>query len=556
MATTMANRGVRSWTALSVAAILGCGTPLGAQGGGQTTVKGLLLPSVGQTLTPQGSQTAPPAGQTATPANPMAAQGGPVLQLTMEQAVAMAVESNLSLKAARLNVDIAAEGVAGAQAVFKPTLSLSTSTSTNSSLASSVTDLTSGTISSSSLNDGVTVNQLMPWFGGNYTASWTNSRSTTTRTAPSFNPQLQSNVSFSYTQPLLRNFLIDPNRAALENSQTAQQVANLDIQLNTITLQNSVRQAYLQLIAANEQLKVSMQNLDLANQTLTSNQARVKVGVAAQADIITSEVAVKQNQQQLIQARGNVAASEDQLRSLILDPSRPDYWTVHLDTTDSIVVQSRDIDVDASVKSALANRLDLQEARRNLEIAHRTTRLDETLTKPSLNAIAQYSATSSGGTVFTYDGFTTTPISQTTKPFSSVLSDTFTGAVPSWAVGVTLGYPIGRTTAEANLAQQRLAEQQAQINLRNQELQVAAQIRQAARDVKTNYEVVQAAHAALDAAQQQLDAENRKQEVGLSDQFTLLQKVQTLTGARINAVSAEINYNFALLAFDRLQKVR
>ena len=555
MATTTANRGVRSWTALSVSVMLACATPLEAQGGGQTAVKGLLLPPGSQTVAPLGSQTVPPpAGQTTPTA--LAAQSGPVLQLTMEQAVTMAVESNLSLKAARLNVDIAAEGVAGAQAVFKPTLSLSTSTSTSSRLASSVTDLTSGTIASSSLNNGLSVSQFMPWFGGNYTASWSNSRSTTTQTAPSFNPQLQSNVSFSYTQPLLRNFLIDPNRAALENSQTAQQVANLDIQLNTITLQNSVRQAYLQLIAANEQLKVSSQNLDLANQTLTSNQAKVKVGVAAQADIITSQVAVKQNQQQLIQARGNVASAEDQLRSLILDPNRPDYWTVHLDATDSIVVQNRDIDVDATVQSALANRLDLQEARRNLEIAHRTTRLDETLTKPSLNAVAQYSATSSGGTVFTYDGFTTTPISQTTKPFSSVLSDTFSGAVPSWAVGVTLGYPIGRTTAEANLAQQRLAEQQAQINLHSQELQVAAQIRQAARDVRTNFEVVQAAHAALDAAQAQLDAENRKQEVGLSDQFTLLQKVQTLTGARINAVSAEINYNFALLAFDRLQKVR
>jgi len=396
----------------------------------------------------------------------------------------------------------------------------------------------------------------MPWFGGNYTASWQNSRSTTTQTAPSFNPQLQSNVSFSYTQPLLRNFLIDANRAGLENSQTAQQVANLDIELTTITLQNQVRQAYLQLIAANEQLKVNTENLTVANRQLSDNQAKVKVGVGAPVDVIASQVQVKQNEQFVIQSKGQVEAAEDQLRSLILDPNRPDYWTVHLDATDPIVVQAREIDGDAAVQSALANRIDLLEARRNLEITRRTVRLDETLTKPSLNAIAQYSATSSGGTVFSYDGFSTTVVSRTTKSFGSVLSDTFSGAVPSWVVGAQFSMPIGRSAAEANLAQQRLVEQQAEINLHNQELQVAAQIRQAVRDVRTGYQVVQAAQAALDAAQKQLEAENRKQDVGLSDTFTVVLKTQALSQAALNVVSAEINYNFALLTFDRLQKVR
>jgi outer membrane protein TolC len=540
----MASRGVRSWTALSLSAVLGVVTPLAAAP--QSTTKGLMLPQGSQTVTPPATS-----GQSA-----LAAQGGPVLQLTMEQAVQMAVETNLGLKAQRLNVDIAAEGVAGAQAAFKPVLNASSTTSSQTRLPTSFTDLTSGSISSSSLSGNMNVQQTLPWYGGTYFAAWQNGRSTTTQPSAVFNPSLSSTVQFQFSQPLLRGFSIDSNRAALENSQTQQQVADLDLQLQTITLQNQVRQAYLGLKAAYASLDVAKSNVDLASRELSDSQAKVKVGVNAQVDIITSQVLVEQSQQSIIQANGNVAAAEDQLRSLILDPNRPDYWTVHLDATDAIVVQQREIDTAAAIKTALATRLDLQEMRRNLEITQRNVRLDENLIKPQLNAVAAYSATSNGGTQFSYDSTGTVVGSPVIKNYGSVLGEAFGGSFPSWSVGANFSYPIGRSAAEATLAQQRLAEKQSELNLRNAELQVAAQVREAAREVATNYEIVQAAHAALTAAQAQLDAETKKQDVGLSDTFTVIQKAQILTLARVSAVNAEITYNVVLLNFDRLQKVR
>src|SRR5579864_1215696 len=400
----------------------------------------------------------------------------------MEQAVAMAVEANLGLKYQRLNVDIAAEGVAGAAAAFKPFLQAQVTTSSSTRLPSSFTDLTSGSISSAGQNGGAAVSQSLPWLGGNYTAQWSTGRSTTNQQLAVFNPQLNSSLQFQFTQPLLRNLLIDPNRAALENSQTTRQVADLDLQLQTITLQSQVRQAYLGLIAANAQLNVAKQNLDIAQKQYDENEKRVAVGVGAKVDIIQADVTVKTEEEFVVLAQGQVAAAQDILRTLILDPSRPDYWTVQIVATDEIVVQPREIDVEASVKTALANRLDVQEARRNLEIAQRTTRLDENLTKTQVNAVANYSATSSGGTQFTYD-LTGAVANTTVKGLSSVLSQTFSGAFPTWSVGVNVGYPIGRSAAEATLAQQQLALRQAELNLHLLELQVAAAVRQSARDV-------------------------------------------------------------------------
>src|SRR5690606_17142550 len=59
------------------------------------------------------------AQQTATPTSQTA---GPVVQLTMAQAEAMALESNLQLKVDRMDPALADETLASARAVFNPTL--------------------------------------------------------------------------------------------------------------------------------------------------------------------------------------------------------------------------------------------------------------------------------------------------------------------------------------------------------------------------------------------------------------------------------------------------
>src|SRR5262245_40893885 len=71
------------------------------------------------TLSAQGLQTARQAQTPATPQVPAAPQG-PSLPLTMDQAVAMGLESNLGLKAEKLNVDIAAQNIAISRSVFAP----------------------------------------------------------------------------------------------------------------------------------------------------------------------------------------------------------------------------------------------------------------------------------------------------------------------------------------------------------------------------------------------------------------------------------------------------
>src|SRR5215472_1935708 len=149
--TGIATRGVRTWTALTAGVLVALAAPLGAQGTGQSTPPS-TPPAQGRVLTT-------PQGANATPA--------PTVDITMDQAVAMAVEANLGLKQQRLNVDIAAEGIAGASAVYRPNLQAQATTSNTTRLPTSFTDLTSGSISSATSSGSASVSQFLPWLGGN-----------------------------------------------------------------------------------------------------------------------------------------------------------------------------------------------------------------------------------------------------------------------------------------------------------------------------------------------------------------------------------------------------
>jgi HAE1 family hydrophobic/amphiphilic exporter-1 len=176
---------------------------------------------------------------------------------------------------------------------------------------------------------------------------------------------------------------------------------------------------------------------------------------------------------------------------------------------------------------------------------------------PQVDLNFNLSASGSGGTRITYgDGFPPAILSTTSKGFGSVLGDAFTSLYPRWTLGVNVGYPIGHTAAKAALASTQIQQQQQHNTQRQLELDIVGQVRQAARDVQTSYERVQATQAGREASELQLRAEERRFAVGLTDLFTLQSRQSQLAAARVSELNAVIAYNNALIEFDRVQKIQ
>jgi outer membrane protein TolC len=339
------------------------------------------------------------AAQTGQAPAPQAAGQG--LPISMQEAVAMALDFNLGLKSERMNPAIADYGVALARSTFLPQVQGSLTQQSSRNVPSDFTQGTSD-ITNDGLNVGGSVAQQLRWTGATYSVNWNGNRSTQDGGISSFNPRLGSNLRINVAQPLLRGFKTDNARTALVTSVRNREIADVQLQQRVVGLEASVRLAYLSLVGAIEGKKVAEQNMDIAEQSLRQAKARVQVGQSPQIDIIQSEAQVASNRVSLLQAEVQISTAEDSLRSLIMDPARPDYWTVHLSPTDQIRLTPRDVDADAAIKNALANRLDLISQKRAMEITDLNLKVSQNSTLPAVDLNLNYSAQGTSGTQFTF----------------------------------------------------------------------------------------------------------------------------------------------------------
>ncbi|HEY0876784.1 MAG TPA: efflux RND transporter permease subunit [Vicinamibacterales bacterium] len=508
----------------------------------------LLAPSIGsaQVIT---SQQAPAAAAAGEP------QTGPVLKLTRDEAIRLAVENNPDLVADRLDPAINQERVSEARGAFVPTLQSGLQRNSQldppTSLFAGAEGLETGVWSGSA-----SIAQLLPWGGGTYQVGVDTSRTTTNSLITSLNPTLNARLQLIFSQPLLRGFGIDPARAQVDIAQRNLSIAETRLHERTVSTTASAEQAYWSLVAAIAQVDVEQQALDLALELERNNRARVDVGQSPPLDLVAAQAEVAQRRENLIVARTNVRQAEDLLRTLIIDPDRPDFWSVRLEPAERVPPAGPPPNVDEAVRRALAERTDLVRVRKEIEIANTSVALAETETKPDLRLEANYLTTGAGGTrLIREGGFPGTITGSEKISYGNVLNQVLGLDYPTWSVGFTFAYPLGKSTQEAALARAQIERNQQSARLRSLELTVVREVREAARRLEQNQQRIETTRLARELAEQRLDAEQKRFEVGMSTSFLVIQAQRDLAVARNNELQASLDYQLAAITFQTAQQV-
>ena len=486
----------------------------------------------------------------------------PVRRLSLDDAVKLALEQNLGIRIQRIDPQIQDVGVAQARSFWAP--NLATTFTRNAQTQRSTSALSGGatSVENGVFSSGVEVNQLLPW-GGRYAADFGGSRYTTTNLFSNFSPQLQSAVTFNYTQPLLRNFTIDQVRQQVQLSGKVRDLSNTQLEAVIVLTTRNVKNAYWDLSYARNNLTAQRQSLELAQRSLRDNQRRVEVGTMAPIDIVQAQAEVAVNEQNVIVAQAAIKLDEDRLRALIFDPDQPDFWQTTIEPTDAAPFEVQAVDVDAAIQRALDRRSDLAQAKNSIEQSDVNIRYFRNQLLPDVNASFNYISTGVGGVQlsavdpFAIVGGGAIPARSIVadRGLGSVLGDVVQGAYPNWTVGVSVGYPLGTSTAQANLARARLQYQQAQTQLKSLRLQIVAQVRDAARQVQTNQQRVRSARASRELQEKKLDAEEKKQAAGMSTSFYVIQAQRDLSQARTQEIQAIADYNKSLVDFEAVQEV-
>lgn len=497
-----------------------------------------------------GQQTPPPPPQAA---QAPAAPAGPVKTLSIDEAVELALRNNLGLQIERLNPQIEDEAIAQARSAYVPVFSSAFGTSGSTTQPQSFTEGSSA-FATDSISSSFTVTQnAVPWSNAFVRASWNGSRTTTGRLAPSFNPNLNASFNVQAQQPLLRNFLVNPVKNQIEQAVISRQIADITLRQRVVGTERQVRQAYWNLVGAIERLSVARQNLDLSNEQLRANRVRVEVGTMAPIDIVAAQAEVAGNEEAVITAEAAIRANEDVLRTLIFDPATPDFWTLRIEPANRPVLVQTNVDAESAIKAALEARTDIVNARKQLQATDLNLKLTKNQTLPDVNLQASLTGTASGGTQFAYIPGTITVQTQTERNFTSTLGDVFGFAYPNWSLGVNFSYPLGKAAAEATHARATLQRRQAEASLKSMELSIVQQVRTAARNVTSNYQRVQSTRVARELAEQRLDAQRKRFDVGLSTLFELTQAQRDVVLQRNNELNAVIAYNQSLVDFQLVQ---
>ena len=493
-------------------------------------------------------------GLAASVASPAAGQTAEVA-LTLDDAVQRALERNLDIQVERLNPQAIDFTLAGLRSTYHPIVS---STIGQRSQVNPPTSQLNG--GQRVANDTVTYNagvtQALPWGGGDFQVFWNNSRTDTTNIFANFNPSYVTNLSAQFTQPLLRGFGMDLTRQQLLVTRINRQISEVQLRATITATLASVRNAYWELVFAAESVGVARQSLALAEKLVEDNQTRVEAGAMAPIDVVQAEAEAALRRQALAQIEAEALTAELALKQLIVEGTEDPLWPSRILPSDRPAFRVRGVDVPGAVATALGQRTDLVQARRQLEATDVTLRYLRNETLPALDAVANYGLQGLGGTQFIRQGSGLGSVVVGTVPggYGDALDAIGRRSYPTWNVVLNLSYPIFGGAAEAQYARARVQRNQALAEIKALELRVATEVTSAGLQVEANLKRVEAATAARGLAQRQLEAEQSKFEVGLSTNFFVVQAQRDLQDAQNSELRALLDYQRSLVEFERAQE--
>jgi outer membrane protein len=481
----------------------------------------------------------------------------PVVPMTIEEAVKLALDRNLDIAVQRLNPQINDIAVASIQSVYHPSLTSTISDASTNGTPQNILQLSAGGQGTNTdqllYNGGLA--QSIPWGGGSLQVTLNNGRNHSNSNTALFNPAFTSTWSGAYTQPLLRNFRIDSTRQQLQVTKINRDISDVQLRSTITNTLSNVRNAYWDYVFAVQAVEVAQKSLDLASKLVQDNQTRVEVGTMAPIDVVQAQSEQATRRGALVTAQSTKRTTELALKRLIVSGTEDSNWSAQLDPTDRPDFRVETVDVEAAVRRALSERSDLEIAKKNIASNDVTLKYLQDQMKPQADLQATYGFAGIGGPYQNRDTSVIGSTVTTTVPggIADAFSTLFRNQYPRWTVAMNISYPLGLSSQQASVARARVQLSQVQAQVKQIELQVATDVTNAAIQVQNTAEAVQAAQAARELSQKKLEAEQSKFEVGMSTNYFVVQAQRDLSDAQNSELRAILNYRKSLVELERLQ---
>ena len=338
-------------------------------------------------------------------------------------------------------------------------------------------------------------------------------------------------LAFQLRQPLLRDAWQQTNLAGVNIARLNHEIAVLGFRQKAEDVSTEVISAYWRLLQARRDFEILQKLLQRTLETLKKVLGRKEID-ATDVQIKQMEASAKAREAVLLQASKRVIDAQDALVRLMADPqvSMLDELEIVPDSIPSMVAE--ELEQSEILGLALKKNPIMQQARVAITIADINIRVAENQEMPRLDLIAssriQGLARSQG---------------RAQDSFNS-------GDYASYAVGLSLEYPLGNRQREAELLRRRFERRKAISTLQNLADQVAIQAKERIRMIETNRAEIEIQEEAAQASRIHLQAVEDSEPIRerLTPEFLLvkLQAQGALADAQMAEIKAIAGFNISL----------
>ena len=450
------------------------------------------------------------------------------ISLSVETAVKTALNQNPEILAAQLDKQARLTGIAEEEAKFGRTLSLQMLHSDNREPSVSLLDEVP-TATTNNQRVSFVVGQRLK-SGGVIDVAFSQNRTSDNAGFRTINPVYNAGMTASFTQPLLQG-RGNVNKIGMEIAEHNYKQAEIDQEGYHTELTANVRIAYWNLVLANEQFKTKQQLYDGGKRVLETVQTRIDMGAEARNSILQAELGVARREEDIIIAEDRVRDAEDRLKTLMGIKGK---YTLRILPTESPEITPFSGTLEEGIQSATTHNTAYRRTSNTVATGRLLTEQAKDQTKPEINLTFKAGLSGIGGN------------------YTDDLRGLGGADGRAWQGGFAINLPLG-SNANRERYQQRLMElESSELKQNYHQMQLVESVRERHRQVSTDQRRAKVSQLTEQLAERNVREEEERLSLGLSTVREVLDAQDDLAEARANRLQAVVDYQKALIAWDRI----
>src|SRR5258708_18787488 len=242
-------------------------------------------------------------------------------------------------------------------------------------------------------------NQAFQW-GTNLTVGFNNTRATTNSSFSSLSPQLNSNFRAQVSQHLLQGFGFAPNTRFIKIAKNNRELSDVAFRLQITDSVDQIENIYWDLVFASENVRVQNESLAFAQKTLSDTKKQVEIGSLAPIEVVRAQSTVAQDQQAVTAAQNGLQLQQLLMKNAISrtlkEPALATDEEVPTSTMD-VPAQEAVVPVEDLINEALRHRAELVETRIDWNSRQISNKAVRSALLPSVDIFAYYGGSGLGG---------------------------------------------------------------------------------------------------------------------------------------------------------------